>query len=308
MFFSGHGLDWERDGRDWPNREASRFVAAAGLRWHVQIAGSGPILLLLHGTGASTHSFRDLLAPLAERFTVVTPDLPGHGFTELPPGSRLSLPGMAALTRGLLDVLMVEPAIVAGHSAGAAIGLRMALDRSGTDAGTNRDSGLRGVVSLNGALMPFEGAAGRWFSPLAKLMVLNPFTPRLFAWKAGDPATIRRLLEGTGSRIGDQGAGYYRLLASDPKHVSAALGMMANWDLRRLVDQLPLLEPPLLLVAGENDATVSPEVSRRIAEIVPGARFELQPGLGHLAHEEDPGATVAILLRSAAEWGVLADG
>lgn len=309
MFFSGHGLDWERDGRDWPNREASRFVSAGGLRWHVQVAGAGPVLLLLHGTGASTHSFRDLLAPLAGRFTVVLPDLPGHGFTELPTESRLTLPGMATLTQNLLTSLEFRPAMVAGHSAGAAIGLRMALDDVADGSGAGLEGGNRGgfqgVVSLNGALLPFEGAAGRWFSPLAKLMVLNPLTPRLFAWRASDPATIRRLLDGTGSRIDDAGARLYRLLASDPKHVSAALGMMANWDLRRLVDQLPHLTVPLLLVAGERDGTVSPAVSRRIADIVPGARFEPQPGLGHLAHEERPEATVEILLKAARNWGVL---
>ena len=45
---------WEHDGRDWPNREHSRFVTAAGLRWHVQVAGQGPDLLLVHGTAAAT--------------------------------------------------------------------------------------------------------------------------------------------------------------------------------------------------------------------------------------------------------------
>ena len=45
-------LDWERDGRDWPNHAASRFVPAAGLRWHVQQAGNGPVILLIHGTGS----------------------------------------------------------------------------------------------------------------------------------------------------------------------------------------------------------------------------------------------------------------
>ncbi len=50
--------DWAVEGRDWPHREASRFVEAAGLRWHVQEFGSpdAPTLLLLHGTGAATHS------------------------------------------------------------------------------------------------------------------------------------------------------------------------------------------------------------------------------------------------------------
>jgi hypothetical protein len=53
-------LDWASDGADWPNRDASRFVDAGGLRWHVQVAGSGPVLLLMHGTAASTHSFAAL--------------------------------------------------------------------------------------------------------------------------------------------------------------------------------------------------------------------------------------------------------
>jgi magnesium chelatase accessory protein len=65
-------LVWERDGGDWPNREASRFVTTRRLRWHVQVAGQGPVLLLVHGTGAANHSWRDLLPPLAEHFTVVT--------------------------------------------------------------------------------------------------------------------------------------------------------------------------------------------------------------------------------------------
>ena len=61
--------DWDRDGRDWPHRAASRFVDAAGLRWHLQEFGApqAPGLLLLHGTGAATHSWRGLAPLLAER-------------------------------------------------------------------------------------------------------------------------------------------------------------------------------------------------------------------------------------------------
>ncbi len=57
-------LLWERDRGSWPNSGASRFVTAAGIRWHVQQMGSGPALLLVHGTGASTHSWREVLAPI----------------------------------------------------------------------------------------------------------------------------------------------------------------------------------------------------------------------------------------------------
>ena len=101
-------LTWERDGRDWPNREFSRFINAAGMRWHVQVMGEGPAVLLIHGTGASTHSFRALAALLAPRFTVVMPDLPGHGFTDAPPSaSGYSLPAVAHGSTALLQALGV---------------------------------------------------------------------------------------------------------------------------------------------------------------------------------------------------------
>jgi pimeloyl-ACP methyl ester carboxylesterase len=122
------GPDWNTDGRDWPNRAASRFVTAGRLRWHVQQQGQGPVLLLVHGTGASTHSWRELLPLLAADFTVVAPDLPGHGFTECPAPERLSLPGMAEAVRALLTTLGVAPAVVVGHSAGAAVLARLCID------------------------------------------------------------------------------------------------------------------------------------------------------------------------------------
>ena len=121
-------LDWARDGANWPHREASRFVAAGGFEWHVQILGQGPVLLLVHGTGASTHSFRDIATRLAGDFTIVMVDLPSHGFTDRPAWQRPSLPGWAAMLGALLDRLGVQPTYAAGHSAGAAILARMALD------------------------------------------------------------------------------------------------------------------------------------------------------------------------------------
>ena len=79
---------------DWPNRTASRYVEAGGLRWHVQSLGdTGPVILLLHGTGAATHSWAGLAPLLATRFRVVAPDLPGHGFSGAAVGAGMSLPG-----------------------------------------------------------------------------------------------------------------------------------------------------------------------------------------------------------------------
>jgi magnesium chelatase accessory protein len=273
------GLVWSKDGADWPNRDASDFVEAAGLRWHVQRMGEGPTLLLIHGTGAATHSWRGVLPLLAQSFSVVAPDLPGHGFTQLPPPDRLSLPGMASDLGALLRKLDVRPEISVGHSAGAAILARMCLD--GRIA-------PRLLVALNGAFMPFGGIANHLFSPLAKLLVLNPLVPRAFAWQASNAGAVERLLANTGSTIDGPGIALYRKLVCDPAHVAAALRMMANWKLEPLLHELPRLATPLLLIAAANDRSISPDVARQVREILPHAIVERVPGLGHLAHEEAP--------------------
>ena len=285
-------LVWSRDGADWPNREASRFVEAAGLRWHVQQMGEGPALLLIHGTGAATHSWRGLMPILARHFTVIAMDLPGHGFTQSPPPHRLSLPGMASDLSQLLRVLAVTPDIAVGHSAGAAILARMCLDGKITP---------RLLASLNGAFMPFGGVANHLFSPLAKLLVMNPLVPRVFAWQASNAGAVERVIQNTGSAIDAQGIALYRKLVSSPAHVAAALRMMANWRLEPLLHDLPRLTTTLLLVAAANDRSISPDVTRQVREIYPQAVIERVPGLGHLAHEQQPQLIADLIMRYAAQ-------
>jgi magnesium chelatase accessory protein len=283
-------LVWSRDGSDWPNRNASRFVEAAGIRWHVQRMGAGPPLLLIHGTGAATHSWRDLMPLLAPHFDVIAPDLPGHGFTSSPPSHRLSLPAMAADLGQLLAAISVQPEVTVGHSAGAAILARMCLDGK---------LAPRLLVSLNGAFLPFGGVASQLLSPLAKLLVLNPVVPRVFAWQASNPKAVERLIANTGSRIDDRGIALYRKLVRNPAHVAAALRMMANWKLEPLLHDLPRLATTLVLVAATNDRSISPAVAQQIREILPQAIIERVPALGHLAHEEQPQLMADIILRYA---------
>lgn len=302
-------LSWERDGRDWPHREASRFVEVAGLRWHVQRWGAfpqpaadapfatrPPVLLLIHGTGASTHSWRDLAPRLAAHFHVVACDLPGHAFTAMPPPWQLSLPGMAQALGALMAELRLAPALVVGHSAGAAIGARMCLDGHIEPAA---------LVSLGGAFLPLGGLAGQLFSPVAKLMAAAPFVPRFFAWRAEDDALVRRLLDGTGSKLDDEGVALYARLVRNPGHAAGALAMMANWDLTPMAQDLRRLKPALTLVAPTNDLTIPPEQARRVQALLPGATLIELPGLGHLAHEEQPERVVELLLRVGREQGLI---
>ena len=281
---------WERDGADWPNRAASRFVEASGLRWHVQEMGppEAPVLLLLHGTGAATHSWAGLAPRLAERFRVVAPDLPGHGFTDPLPAGRLSLPGMAAAIRDLLAQIGAAPVLVVGHSAGAAILARLCLD------GLNP----RLLVALNGALTPFPGLASVLFPGLARALFLNPITPRVFAWTADRPA-VERLIRGTGSRLDARALDLYRRLFRCPGHVAGALGMMANWDLASLDRAIGGLRVPVLLVVGGDDKAIAPETAFALADRLPNARVSLLRNLGHLAHEEAPERVAALILEAA---------
>lgn len=271
---------WEREKATWPNHELSRFVEAAGIRWHVQQGGRGPPLLLVHGTGASTHSWRDVLPLLGAHYTVLAADLPGHGFTAAAGGSRSSIAGMSESMAGLLAALQFDPLYCVGHSAGAVILCRMALD------GQIKP---RVIISLNGAFVPLGGTAGIVFSPLAKLLARSSLLPRLLARRAGNPASVARVLDSTGSRVDAKGLDLYTRLVRNPKHLEGALGMMGNWDLRSFARDLPRLTTPLVLLAAENDRTVPPHQAFEIKQRLANASVCTLPGLGHLAHEEQPG-------------------
>lgn len=284
-------LDWGRDGADWPNRALSRFPSTRGVRWHVQRGGAGAKLLLLHGAGASTHSWRSLIPLLVPAFEVLAPDLPGQGFSS-GAAPRFTLPGMAQDVAALLAEQDFAPDLIVGHSAGAAIALRLALSGG---AAPQR------IVSLNGALTPFRGVAGVLFPPLAKLLSLNPLTGAVFARTAGAPGAVQGLIAGTGSTIDPEGLRLYERLVTTPSHVSATLAMMARWDLAPLIADLPRLDAPVTLVLGLRDRAVPPEGARAVAGRLRAARIVEYPDLGHLMHEEAPDRIATLIVEAAAE-------
>lgn len=288
---------WEVEGLGWPNREASEFVDVGTMRWHVQKMGRGPTLLMLHGTGAATHSWRDFAPALAERFSVVALDLPGHGFTRALPLNQMSLSGMSAAIGALLGAIDCSPTLAVGHSAGAAILVRMAFD--GVIA-------PRALVSLNGALMPWRGIPSHLFAPVAKIMATSLIAAHALAWRARDRYTVERLLATTGSRLDPSGVDLYQRLLRCPGHVRASLAMMSNWDLGSLTPLLPHLAPPLFLLVGEADYTVPPSEARRVRERLPSAEISAFPGLGHLAHEERPQELAAWVERLGARLELFA--
>lgn len=273
-------LSWQRDGASWPNRNSSLFVRVAGMRWHVQQMGAGPDILLVHGTGSATHSWRDLAPLLAAKFRVTAPDLPGHGFSDPAPHGDASLPAMSRRLATLARELGISTPVAVGHSAGAAI-----LARANIDGLLNP----RLLVSLNGAFLPFPGWPGRLFAPFARLLAATPVASWMMARQARRPQAVERLLRSTGSRIDPTGVDLYRRVVRSPAHVAGALEMMARWDLDGLRRDLPRLRTRVVLVVGSNDATVPPSQASDVMALVPWATLVTLRRLGHLAHEEKPG-------------------
>lgn len=289
--------DWAVDGRDWPHRDNSLFVAAGGVKWHVQVMGEAgtPVVLLLHGTGAASHSWRDVAPRLAEDFTVIVPDLPGHGFSS--PLLRLSLPAVATALAALLERIGHAPVLIVGHSAGAAIAMTMAARNMAAP---------RAIVSLGGAILPFPGLAGSLFPTLAKWIFVNPFVPQLVAARARGPGEVGTYMKRvSGSVVDARGLALYERLFRSSGHVRGALALMAGWDLEALSRELDRVRAPVLLLHGERDATIPAKTAAKVARRLPDARAEIIPGLGHLAHEEDPATHAARIRDFAVATGVL---
>lgn len=270
---------------DWPNRQYSRIVESEHTAWHCQRAGRGPHVLLLHGTAASTHTWRDMFPQLSADYDVLAVDLPGHGFSSRLPGGAMSL---LAITRGLnafLDTEEFAPQFVIAHSAGAAIALQLAQMRPD----------IRAIVGINAALLPFGGAMRALFTPMAHFFASTRLMPRLLARRAADVGAVRRVLEGTGSVLDADGLDYYRRLFQREQHIAAVLEMMASWNLNPLLEQLAIAHPPTLLITGSNDKAVRPSEAQGLARRFSGIDVCRLQGVGHLAHEEDPQAVVEIV-------------
>ncbi len=274
---------------DLPHRPASRFVEAAGLRWHVQLVGQGAPLLLLHGTGAASFSFAPLVERLRHRFTCVVPDLPGHGWTAVPPAEGLSLPGMAGGVAALLAALGLRPVLVAGHSAGAAIGARLLLD--GLPA--RGLAGLAPAIRLPSNPREVPGWA------LAAWLGEREWIARLAAWYCDAPARVRATLRRVAPRLPEAQVAWYHRVLRRAGHQHAVFSMMARWDVRPVRAALRAVPVPALLVAGGRDPWFPPPVVTALAAEFREATAVALPDCGHLVHEEDPDAVAGHLLAFA---------
>lgn len=283
-----HGApNWSNEGKDWPHRGDSAFWQVGSTIWHVQRRGSGPQALLLHGTGAATHSWAPILNQLAERFDTISLDLPGHGFTQVRRGFRPSLPNMSAEVAKLVCEMELSPSLIVGHSAGAAIALHL-IDQLQTPPEL--------LVSINGALEPFEGAM-QFIAPIAaKAATFGGLAAWMVSRNSANVKGVRRLVTNIGSDPDRVNPVPYSLLLQKHAHVQGALQMMAQWDLRALMRDQAALQVPVLFLAGAEDQAVPSAVSKRAAGRMQAGTYVEFEALGHLAHEEAPDQVTAAIL------------
>lgn len=254
-------------------------------------AGSGPPLVLVHGMVNSSRHWRAVAERLAERHTVIAPDLIGHGDSATPRGDY-SLGAHAAVIRDLLAALGVERATMVGHSLGGGIAMvyfwqfperveRLALVSSG---------GLGPEVSplLRSAALPG-----------ARALLAAAADPRVTSALARGGGALRR----RGSGLGVQLQAIARALA--PLETPGAREAFIQ-TLRAVIDprgqrvgasdRLYLLsEVPLLIVWGERDRTIPLEHGRAAHAALPHSRLVTLPGVAHFPHLEDPSGLAGAL-------------
>lgn len=280
-------MEWPRHKSSWPHADSSRFVLCKPHKWHVQDTGDGPLLLLLHGAGGGTQSFRHLIPLLAATHRVIAIDLPGQGFTRLGAQSRCGLEEMAEDIAALCVQEQWQPVAIIGHSAGAAVGF---------DLAPRLPSPTPHVIGINAALSPFKGVAGALFPMMAKALAMMPGVAALFTASNGNPRSVQRLVEGTGSKIDLEDLRHYRALIGDRGHVNATLQMMAQWELDPLLTRLPDSGALGLLIASTGDRAVPFTTSRDMAARVAGLDYFEVADLGHLLHEEAPQTAANLIL------------
>ncbi len=254
--------------------------------------GSGPVLLLIHGMGGSYENWREVIDPLARHYTVVAPDLPGHG-RSAPGGGDYSIGALATSLRDLLMALGHESATLVGHSLGGGIAMQFAyqfpefIDRlvlvSSGGLGPEvtlvlRAAALPGADLVIAATARIGGRVGAAFGRGLAAVGLRPTidvaeVARGYASLADGErreaflATLRSVIGARGQRVN----------ASDRLYLNAGV--------------------PVLIIWGGRDPIIPVRHGKHANEAIAGSRLEIFDGIGHVPHLEAPARFVAALER-----------
>jgi pimeloyl-ACP methyl ester carboxylesterase len=266
-------------------------VVVHGYRRAFRRCGSGPVLLLLHGIGDSSEAWVPLMSALGERFTVVAPDLLGHGASDKP-RADYSVAAYANGVRDLLDVLGIERATVVGHSLGGGVAAQACYQYP------HRFERLV-LVSTGGVAREVSPALRLLSAPYAELTLPVTQLPgaRLVARGLAEVAKRTPLAIG---RDADELLRVFDGLPSGParKSFTRTLRSVVDWrgQLVTMLDRCYLAEDlPTLLVWGDRDGVIPVTHGRLAHEAMPASRLEVFAGAGHFPHHAEPERFVDLL-------------
>ena len=281
---------------------ASRHIAAQGVRLHARVGGEGPPLALLHGYPQSHHMWRKIAPALAERFTVVVPDLRGYGLSAAPPsekGEGYAKRVMALDVVSLMRALGFERFSLAGHDRGARVSYRLALDHP------ERVEKIAVLDVVPTAEMWRGMDAGRAMQVYHWMFLAQPHPlPETLIAASAEAYVDHTLASWTAQKTldcFDAALPFYRAAFADPQRIHAMCeDYRAGATLDREADEADAaagrkIAAPLLVLWGETGipaAGASPiEIWKRWAADVHGEAIKG----GHFLPEEAPEATLKAL-------------
>jgi pimeloyl-ACP methyl ester carboxylesterase len=266
--------------RDFPIEHVTLHGSTVGYR----MAGNGPLIVLLHGITSTSDAWLDVMAPLAERYTVVAPDLLGHGRSAKPRGDY-SLGAYASGCRDLLGALGYERGTIVGHSLGGGIALQFAYQFP---------------EYCERLALVSSGGLGKEVHPLLRAaalpgseLVLPLVTPD-WALRAG--ASLAGALERVGFKAGpdlaEAARGYASLAERGAREAFVhTLRAVIDREGQRVsaTDRLYLAQDlPTLLIWGTADPIIPAQHGRDARDLIPGSRLVEIPGAGHWPQLDDP--------------------
>ena len=270
-----------------------RHVTVHGHVCAYRMAGTGPALLLIHGLGCDSSTWLPVMAQLARRYTVIAPDLLGHGASDKP-RADYTIGGYANAMRDLLTLLGIDRATVVGHSFGGGVAMQFAYQ---FPERTER------------MLMIAPGGLGREVTPLLRMLTL-PFADT--AMRAATLPPMRPLVRGSLSVLGrthlphtrdlDEVAKVYALMC-DPggrEAVRRVASTVIDWrgQIVRMTDRAYLTALlPVCVIWGRDDDVVPVRHLEVVEEHAPGARVHIFDGCGHFPHRDRPDQFVRTLNR-----------
>jgi pimeloyl-ACP methyl ester carboxylesterase len=263
---------------------ATEDITLHGHRVYYRREGWGPAILLIHGVTGSSETWEDVIPFLSERYTVIAPDLLGHGDSAKPRGDY-SLGAYASGIRDLMRAIGHDRATVVGHSLGGGVAMQLAYQfpEMCERLVLVSSGGLGREVSmfLRAATLP----GSEWVLPLlASSRVLS----------AG--GSVGRVLRSAGLRAGpdleEMWKGFSSLHDAEARQafIYTLRGIVdAGGQRVSARDRLYLAETvPTLLIWGERDPIIPVEHGQATHDEIPGSRFEVMAGAGHFPYREDP--------------------